>query len=331
MVRRGVPLGPILRASRVGHAFVWERWARAVAEAIEPARLPDALELSARHIFRWTDVTVDRLTTEYETERTAQARSADATRASTARAILAGEPVDAGAASRALHYELQRNHVALVLWEEPGGDDEAFARLERAARDLGTAAGTGAPLTVPVGTSVLWAWIGSHDPFADEALEAVRQQHVAASIRVGVGEPGAGLAGFVRSHHEAIEAHRVAVLAERRGGSVTRYSAVELASLLSVDLERARHFVARELGALAGRDDGCARLRATLRVFFAEGSSNLHTGRRLGIHQNTVVYRIGRAEEMLGRRITERQLALEVALVVAQALGDAALPEPDPA
>jgi DNA-binding PucR family transcriptional regulator len=62
------------------------------------------------------------------------------------------------------------------------------------------------------------------------------------------------------------------------------------------------------------------RLRATLQVFLEENGSNTRTGRRLGIHQNTVAYRVTRAEELLERPVTQRRLRLQVALQLAQAL-----------
>jgi DNA-binding PucR family transcriptional regulator len=40
----------------------------------------------------------------------------------------------------------------------------------------------------------------------------------------------------------------------------------------------------------------------------------LRAGRRLGVHENTVTYRVHRAEEIRGHRVAERQLELRVAL-----------------
>lgn len=43
------------------------------------------------------------------------------------------------------------------------------------------------------------------------------------------------------------------------------------------------------------------------------------TAERLGVHQNTVIYRVQQAKELLGRAPTERRLELEVALRLADA------------
>ncbi len=80
--------------------------------------------------------------------------------------------------------------------------------------------------------------------------------------------------------------------------------------------ERAEQFARRELGLLAADDDASARLRATLAVFFECGLKLATTARRLGIHQNTVTYRIQRVEDLLGHAISERRFELEAALKV---------------
>ena len=53
---------------------------------------------------------------------------------------------------------------------------------------------------------------------------------------------------------------------------------------------------------------------STLRIFLEEGASFVRAARRLGVHTNTVTYRVHRAEELLGHPVTERQLELHVAL-----------------
>jgi DNA-binding PucR family transcriptional regulator len=49
------------------------------------------------------------------------------------------------------------------------------------------------------------------------------------------------------------------------------------------------------------------------------------TGERLTLHKNTVRYRIGKAEESLGRPVGENRLHVELALLAAQWLGAAVL------
>jgi DNA-binding PucR family transcriptional regulator len=139
-------------------------------------------------------------------------------------------------------------------------------------------------------------------------------------IHAALGNPGEGVGGFASTHAEALEARRVATLG-RAPARVTLYRDVDLVSLLSGDVGRARRFVEAELGPLAADDDATLRLRATLRAYLDEGSSLVGTARRLGIHENTVKYRVRRCEEALGRPTGERPLKLAAALLLAETLG----------
>jgi DNA-binding PucR family transcriptional regulator len=93
-----------------------------------------------------------------------------------------------------------------------------------------------------------------------------------------------------------------------------RHRAVALLALLTADPLAATRFVESELGELAGPDDSMARLRATLRIYFEENASPARTSRRLSINKNTVVYRVRKAEEILGYGVAERRSELDAAL-----------------
>ena len=80
----------------------------------------------------------------------------------------------------------------------------------------------------------------------------------------------------------------------------------------------------RELRGLAADDDLTTRLTATLRTYLDEHSSRSRTAKRLGIHENTVSYRIKQAEEILGRSVDQRTLELRVALALAPLVRDQA-------
>ena len=117
----------------------------------------------------------------------------------------------------------------------------------------------------------------------------------------------------------------MAVLAGHEAPSVTHYDDVELVSLMSADLERARAFVAYELDGLARSDRTSARLRETILVLLQEGMSNVRAAQRLNVHSNTVAYRTARAQELLGRRLVDRRLQVAAALTLAETLGDVVL------
>ena len=159
-----------------------------------------------------------------------------------------------------------------------------------------------------------------HEPVATEHVggDALRFDTKASpGVRVALGEPGAGLPGFRRSRIEAGHARRVATLAARPPGTITRYGRVALSAMATVDPEQAQVFVERQLGELAADEDVARRLAATLATYLDENASRSRTARRLGIHENTVSYRVRQVEELLGRSVHEQALDLRVALAIA--------------
>jgi DNA-binding PucR family transcriptional regulator len=178
---------------------------------------------------------------------------------------------------------------------------------------------------VPSGAARFDVWCGSFEPPDTDALERYEPP---AEVLVAFGRPAAGIAGFRSSHAEALQAARIASLA--RDMPVTGYARVELVSLLAGDLPRARAFVADQLGPLATRAEPAQRLRDTVLAFLSSGGSVKTVAKKLYVHQNTVAYRVKRAEEMLGRKVSERPIELTCALTLADILGPAVLAAEEP-
>jgi DNA-binding PucR family transcriptional regulator len=76
---------------------------------------------------------------------------------------------------------------------------------------------------------------------------------------------------------------------------------------------------------MAGRDANSARLRETLHAYSTSHRSPEATAKLLGVHKNTVRYRI-RVEELPGYPIEQRSLPLEIALACVATYGVDALP-----
>jgi DNA-binding PucR family transcriptional regulator len=237
------------------------------------------------------------------------------------RRTLADPQVDAGDASRRLGYDLEGAHVGLVLVDLGGGDPDR-APLEAVARDIAASLTLLAPLIVRPDIATVWCWL----PLADAApLELLAP--LGPTI-AGHGRVARGLEGFRRSHREAAQAIRVALLTERREGTMTSFHHVELAAVCSGDRDRCQAFVSGRLGALAASDDATCRIRATLETFLMCDSNYRATAKRLGVHHNTVRYRLAQAGELLGHPPGEDRLELEVALHLARRLGASVLEEP---
>jgi hypothetical protein len=248
-------------------------------------------------------------------------RGAAAMRAAEVRALLSGARVDVAEVSKRLGYELERWHVGYVVWSEgvdeaPGAGHAIYGEMERVATKVAESLGARAALTVPEGRH-LACWVGRREPLE---LGDLRVPLRIGGVSVAAGSSAPGLEGFVRSHEEALVARRVAQLRPTRGPVCVAYPDLALDALLTGDPEAARRFAERELGPLAGEDDAARRLASTLAIFLEEGASFVRAARRLGVHTNTVTYRVRRAEELLGHPVCERQLELRVALRLASLL-----------
>jgi len=140
-------------------------------------------------------------------------------------------------------------------------------------------------------------------------------------IRFALGEPAPGLAGFRRTHQQALGAQAVALAAGPSGQLVTSFGEVAPLALMSASVELLQAWVTETLGALADEDEHSARLRDTLRVFLQENGSYKTTAERLMLHKNTVQYRVRKAEETLRCPIAANRLHIELALLASHWLG----------
>ncbi|MFD7009787.1 PucR family transcriptional regulator, partial [Rhodococcus jostii] len=181
------------------------------------------------------------------------------------------------------------------------------------------AAGARPPLTLPAGTSTLWAWFGTDsDPALDKLRDALTRAQP--NVRVAVGPTQPGITGFRRSHDAALTIQRL-LSGHPSGARLALYRDLEVTALAAQNPDRAADFVATTLGPLAADTPSAARLRETLRVFLDEADNAPRAAVRLHTHRNTVLQRVARATELLGHPPGERRLALELALELAHQIG----------
>ncbi|MFB1298050.1 PucR family transcriptional regulator [Mycobacterium sp. pW049] len=325
--QHGVELTTLMRSYRLAHAAIARCFVEildAHADNADDRKL--AAELGSAWMFAYVDAALCQAEQVYTAERDRWVRSAAASQVDTIRTILAGQPIDTEVATRRLRHEVRRWHVAVIAWldtHEEGRNTQAI--LESAVRDIGSAIGNQNPLLYPLGILSVAAWVSTHSEIPSKVLDQLRFRTTAApGVRVAIGEPGRGLTGLRSSHVEALEAQRIARLAQWPVGTVTRYQTVSLRAIATVDVEQTRTFVRRELGRLGETDETTRRLAATVRTYLDENCSRGRTAKRLHVHENTVAYRIRQAEEMLGRPIDKRTLELRAALVLADLVGEQA-------
>ncbi len=319
-VHEGLSFDLLIRAYREGEHAYSRLWMQALhSRARDVDELVDSMRYIEDWLFEYIGAMNPHLSSAYATEHARWVQGGAARRADEVRRILAGTEVDLDHASQQLRYRLAERHLGFVIWGADSGQDvEGLAPSQLAGADADRLAlqvieqldGSGALLVALGNVYAGWVAVG-----ADPDLSSLPR--TAGSLHLAVGRPAAGLDGFRRTHAEALLARRVASLAERAPLSAVPFENVALDSLLTHDLDEARRFVARELGPLADDSDASRRLAATLEVFLQEESSFVRAARRLGVHENTIAYRIRRIEELLGHRTSERQLELRTALRIA--------------
>jgi DNA-binding PucR family transcriptional regulator len=322
LVRRGVDPGDLVHAYLVGQNELWRAWMDEMTEQL-PAGSPliAALELSSARIFTRADFLVAQLMRHIDRERVRWMGGALARRTELVRELLAGDERDVGEASRGLGYDIDRCVLAAVLWDDGSAEDpgDRHDGLEGQAACIARAAGVARALTIAPGEAHLWAWVAAAEVPDLAHVERELAQTLRDGQGVALGTPAAGLDGFRVGHQEATQARRIAELGGRTG--VVRYDRVESIALLTDDLDRVARFVQRTLGPLAADDDATARLRETLLAWLAEGGNARRAAERLHAHKNTVLYRLQRAQQILGRPLDERRGDLELALGAIEQFG----------
>lgn len=321
-VRRGVSLDQVLRGIQFGHSLMARALLDAAAtEVPEPLR---ALEMkrTSELLFEYIRDFTASMATEYLTERDRWVTSAAAERAELVATILDGRPVSTSQASATLGYPLERQHLAIVLWQEPGTPGLP-TDLQRAATRLLLDSGCSSTLVVPYGAASVWVWASWRS--RDTPMPAF-ETPPGPGVNVAIGTMAHGVNGFRRSH---LEADRTAELARSSptATAVTRYADVELVVLLSRDLELARNFVLRELGELAVDTPAAHELRGTVAAYLACDRSLARAADLLHVARNTVAYRVKKVERLIGRDLRDQRLELESALRLAQRLGASVLDE----
>ncbi|WP_345677946.1 helix-turn-helix domain-containing protein [Yinghuangia aomiensis] len=224
---------------------------------------------------------------------------------------------------------LQRTVVVVVAEPDPtAGDDAAALRRQQ---DALTAAWTATvrqadPDGVVAGyageiVALLTAVPGQDGSgTARDAAGRVRTAcaRIPRTFSTGISRPVRGLAGLPEAYDQA----RRAVAAGRRlqgPGAVTdfdRLGVFRLLSLLPPDGELER-FADEVLGALARPLDAeAADLRRTLQVLLETNLNVAETSRRLYVHYNTLRYRIGKLERLVGPFTQDSRLRLDLLIAL---------------
>lgn len=291
---RGVPLGSFMHSYRVGHAVFQEHF---LAHAVRIGASSAVMRAVTRNTFDYVDWLLPLAEQEYVVARSRLVTTPQRAWFERVRAVVED------AAPDDLDHPLDGRHLAVVL-DDGGSGDGGADLLREIARELG-----GSALNARHPDGPLWGWLTGGAVAEDAVLDRL---HATPSLH-GAGVSGIehGPAGFVAAHRKAKVAHQ---LGARRGERVSAYRDVALEALAFGGPETARDFSRAELGALGEDSDRVAALRDTVHAYFSLSSSSAAAANALGIAERTVTYRLRRAEELIGRPLSQRRTELEAAL-----------------
>lgn len=330
LAQHGVPVNALVRAYRLGQRQMNEMvFAELRAIDIAESMRVAVIEAITGTMFEYIDWMSQQVVAVYEDERERWLENQNSLRGLRVREILAGnKAIDVDATTTSIRYPLRWHHLGLVMWY-PGTEGDELARLQGFVRDLGEAAGAAAgPLFVAADRSCAWGWLPYRAAVTETAAK-VREFTLARpdSPSVAIGTMASGVDGFRQSHREAETARSVAVIAKRPEPTVIAATdpGLSVMARLGGDVSGTRDWVLAVLGDLAADNENDARLRETLRVFLACGSSYKVAAEQLNLHFNSVKYRVGRAIARRGRDIGSERLDVELALLACHWYGPAVL------
>ncbi len=272
----------------------------------DPVELQALLETATWSMSSFVERTVAAVDDLMATERDDVTRAGRAEVRQAVELVLSGAEITADRAESRLGYRLDASHVAIVAWTEQG--EAGVGDLETATRTI--VHGGGRALAVAPSGATRWLWVpGTELRAVVDRVQAAARQH--APVRFALGGPHSGVAGFRRSHREALRAQRFASGLAGSGDAVTVFDDVHLLSMLLSDQQEAKDFVERVLGPLAHAD---ASVIQTVAIFVESGCSVRETAARAFCHRNTVLRRLALARRDLPRPLEDNVVQVGVAL-----------------
>ncbi|MGV0806580.1 PucR family transcriptional regulator [Mycolicibacterium setense] len=306
LVRHGVDFQQLLIGYRSAENVGCRRWLIAASESVPADMLAAIAEIGLRSINDWVDAALNSIVRQIDQERDELVGDMRARRLETITLILEGAPIREEEARDRLGYDLSGWHTGLVLWFGSPNDEQGL--IEKTVRLLALAVGLRPPLVLPVTAATSWVWLTGDRPIENDSLRS----HLAdvPDLVTTAGTNKAGMAGFRRTHREAVAARRV-VERSQLLAPFTAYEEVRIADLASHDAEAAADFIAETLGQLLHADPN---LRETLRVYLQEDGNAARTAARLFTHRNTILNRVDRAQQLLPLPLSGRRLSVGLAL-----------------
>lgn len=213
------------------------------------------------------------------------------------RSLLDGKRVD----HSELAYDFHVSHLGLLT-----RGAEAASAIKDLARNLDCL-----PLVVRLDDEAVWGWLGRREGPDIRGFERLLGSDWPADTPLGVGEPAKNMNGW---RHTFRQANGAFSLALRRPGGIFRYGDDPLLVTIAQDDLQVARLRESYLDPLAAEPDGGSKARATLRAYIASDRNASSAGAALGINRQTVLNRLRKVEQRIGRPITNRMDEIGAAL-----------------
>lgn len=324
LAQRDVPLGSLTRAYYLGQSMLVSRG----IDAVDQLQIEDkdvqmnVVRVVADVTHNYIDWILQYVTDVHVAEQQRWWTARAVTNAAGVMKVLRGEAISATGFEAKTKYSLEQHHIAFIAWLEFGTPDtEEQQRIDQLLRRLASIVHSSKPpLITASDRSTAWAWAAI--PSAEVSTEVLRRIETfaasadARNVRVAMGAPGSGIAGFRRSHEQAAKARLVALSAQRyREERLVAFGDPDVGflSLIMHDTKSALIWTREVLGDVALGGESKAALRETLATFYASGENVSKTAELLGLHRNTVRQRVSRFELERG---TKRIHGMEISLAL---------------
>ncbi|GAB10566.1 putative CdaR family transcriptional regulator [Gordonia araii NBRC 100433] len=307
VVLRGLVVDDI-GAWRAVERVCWKWWLTACFAATDDLdELRELCEISGNTLATTTDDAMAELGGYVQRIREELAGGSQLQRYATIELLMQGADIATSHAEAQLGYALTGSHLGAVVWVDA---EEDVGLLERTAEQVMRACGADRRLTVVAGTAALWLWIPTATTPQLEALtDRLRGRR---RVRVALGRPAVGVAGFRQTHMDAAAAQRLLVRLDSEL-SIVRYEDVHLVDLLSADVAAADRFVADVLGKFL---DASPVLHQTVLTYVEEALNRTSTAERLYTHRNTIDRRLARVDELLPKPFAQNPTEVAAALTL---------------
>ncbi len=166
-------------------------------------------------------------------------------------------------------------------------------------------------LVVPGGEQMVWAWLGGRRHLAASDVERAAKIEARSTVKLALGEPLRGLAGWRLTHRQAQAARQVSLATREQ---ITRYADVVLLAAALRDDTTAQSLYALYIAPLNDQRDGGRGSRETLRAYLEAGQNASSAASALGVARHTVENRLRKIEALLPQAIHTCQAELAVAL-----------------